>query len=70
MRPIETWNPAVSSLADGTARTTMNTANKTLARYRRIAAIADHAQFLYRMLYLMLKADCGKRPELLIKVLL
>jgi hypothetical protein len=31
MRPLETWNPAVSSLADGTARTTMNAANKTLA---------------------------------------
>ncbi len=32
MRPIETWNPAVSSLADGTARATMNAANKTLTR--------------------------------------
>ncbi len=34
MRPIETWNPAVSSLADGTARATMNAANKTLVLTR------------------------------------
>jgi hypothetical protein len=33
MRPIETWNPAVSSLADGAARATRNAANKTLEQY-------------------------------------